>query len=258
MIKLSVVVITLNEERNIARCLESVVGLADEILIVDSISADNTVNIARQYGANIILQPFLGHIEQKNFAAQMAANDWILSLDADECLSAELQKSILNIKQSIRMNAYRFPRLNNFCGTWIHHCGWYPDAKIRLFNRTKGQWTGENPHDKWELYEPSEKAGTLKGDLLHYSFNSISEYVKKIEKYSEIAARLRVEKGKNYSTLKIILGPKWKFFTDFILRLGFMDGYAGWLVCRLNAMETMIKYAKTRQYAQWKKEGKQF
>lgn len=258
MIKISVVVITLNEERNIARCLDSVKNVADEILVVDSMSTDNTTAIAREYGANIVLQPFLGHIEQKNFASQRASNDWILSLDADECLSPELQKSIIQIKQSPELYAYRFPRLNNFCGKWIYHSGWYPDAKIRLFNRTMGQWTGENPHDRWMLYNTSENTGNLKGDLLHYSFNSISEYVRKIEKYTEIAARLRVEKGKNYSLFKIMVVPKWKFFSDFILRLGFLDGYSGWLVCRLNAMETMIKYAKTRQYAQWKKEGKQF
>ncbi|MBS1772403.1 MAG: glycosyltransferase family 2 protein [Bacteroidetes bacterium] len=258
MIKLSVVIITLNEEKNLRRCLESVKNVADEILVVDSISTDNTVKIAVGYGAKIILQKFLGHIEQKNFAAQKASHDWVLSLDADECLSPELEQSILKTKNSPTCNAYRFPRLNNFCGTWIKHCGWYPDAKIRLFNRTKGKWTGENPHDKWALDNLNEKEGLLKGDLLHYSFNSISDYVKKIEKYSEIAARLRVEKGINYSIFKIMVVPQWKLFADFILRLGFLDGYAGWLVCRLNAMETMIKYAKTRQYAQWKKEGKQF
>lgn len=258
MVKLSVVVITLNEEMNLKRCLDSVKNVADEILVVDSLSTDNTVKIAESFGARIILQKFLGHIEQKNFAAQQAAHDWVLSLDADECLTPELEESIKKTKQNPTKNAYRFPRLNNFCGTWIHHSGWYPDAKIRLFNRTKGQWTGENPHDKWVLNLTNEKDGFLNGDLHHYSFNSISEYVKKIEKYTEIAAKLRVEKGKNYSILKIMIVPQWKFFMDFVVRLGFLDGYAGWMVCKLNSMETMIKYAKTRQYAKWKKEGKQF
>jgi glycosyltransferase involved in cell wall biosynthesis len=258
MVKLSVVVITLNEEKNLKRCLDSVKNVADEILIVDSLSTDNTVKIAEGYGAKIILQKFLGHIEQKNFAVQQASYDWILSLDADECLTPELQENIKETKANPLRNAYRFPRLNNFCGTWIHHSGIYPDAKIRLFNRTKGQWTGENPHDKWVLNDKNEKDGFLNCDLLHYSFNSISDYMKKIEKYTEIASRLRVEKGKTYSILKIMIVPQWKFFMDFIVRLGFLDGYAGWMVCRLNSMETMIKYAKTRQYAQWKKEGKQF
>lgn len=258
MIKLSVVIITLNEEKNIRRCLDSIKNVADEILVVDSLSTDNTVAIAKEYNANIILQKFLGHIEQKNFAAEHAANDWVLSLDADECLSPELEQNILLAKQKPAHNAYRFPRLNNFCGKWVRHSGWYPDAKIRLFNRTKGKWTGENPHDKWVLHNENERSGTLKGDLLHYSFNSISDYAKKIERYTEIASRLRVEKGKSYSILKIMIVPQWRFFSDFIIRLGFLDGYTGWLVCKLNAIETMIKYAKTRQYAQWKKEGKQF
>lgn len=257
MPKLSVVIITLNEEKNISRCLDSVKEVADEILIVDSLSADNTVNIAKQYGARVIVQPFLGHIEQKNFAAMQAKHDWVLSLDADECLSPELSKNICSIKEKLDYNAYRFPRLNNFCGKWIRHCGWYPDAKIRLFNRTKGAWAGENPHDKWELHH-KENVYLLQGDLLHYSFNSITDYIKKVEKYSEIAARARAEKGINYNLLKIIVVPKWKFFSDFVLRLGFLDGYYGWLVCRLSAMETMIKYAKTRQYAQWKKQGKPY
>ncbi len=258
MKKLSVVVITLNEEKNLARCLESVKAVADEILVVDSLSTDNTIKIAEQYGAKVILQQFLGHIEQKNFSAQQAANDWVLSLDADECLTTELQQNILKTKENPTYNSYQFPRLNNFCGKWIRHSGLYPDAKIRLFNRTKGRWTGENPHDKWEPENTHDNIGKINGDMLHYSFYSISDYVKKIEKYTEIAARLRVEKGKTYSIMKIIVVPQWKFFADFILRLGFLDGYYGYLVCRLNAMETMIKYAKTRQYAQWKKEGKQF
>ncbi len=257
MPKLSIVIITLNEEKNITRCLDSIHGLADEILVVDSLSTDNTVKIAEQYSAKIILQPFLGHIEQKNFAVQQAANDWVLSLDADECLSPALFKNIQVAKNNLQYNAYRFPRLNNFCGKWIRHCGWYPDAKIRLFNRTKGSWTGENPHDKWVLND-NEKAGQLQGDLLHYSFDSISDYVKKVEKYSEIAAKARAEKGMSYSLLKIIVVPKWKFFADFVLRLGFLDGYYGWLACRLSAMETMIKYTKTRQYAEWKKQGKSY
>jgi glycosyltransferase involved in cell wall biosynthesis len=258
MVKLSVVVITLNEEKNLKRCLDSIKNVADEILVVDSLSTDNTVKIAEECGAKIILQKFLGHIEQKNFAAQQASNNWVLSLDADECLTPELENSIKEVKTNPSKSAYRFPRLNNFCGTWIHHSGMYPDAKIRLFNRTKGEWTGENPHDKWVLSNKNEKDGFLNGDLQHYSVNSISEYVKKIERYTEIASRLRVEKGKTYSILKIMIVPQWKFFMDFIVRLGFLDGYAGWMVCKLNAMETMIKYAKTRQYAQWKKEGKQF
>ncbi len=255
MMKLSVVVITLNEERNIARCLDSVKDLADEIFVVDSMSKDKTVSISEQYGARIILQPFLGHIEQKNFAAENAINDWVLSIDADEVVTDELKQHILSIKQNPEYNGYSFPRLNNYCGKWIRHSGWYPDQKIRLFNRTKGMWKGENPHDRWTFHSDTDKEGKLKGDLLHYSFYTISDHIKKIEKYTDIAARKRVEKGKSYSILKIWFVPKWKFFIDYFIRLGFLDGYEGYLVCRLGAMESIIKYSKTRQYADMKKRG---
>ena len=258
MIKLSVVIITFNEEKNLPRCLDSVKELADEILVVDSLSSDNTLSIAQGYGARTISQKFLGHIEQKNFACANAQYDWILSLDADEALDPILADNIKKVKAGPQAQAFRFARLNNFCGKWIYHSGWYPDAKIRLFNRREGMWKGENPHDRLELHDANSKPLFLKGNLLHYSFYSISDYVKKIERYTEIASRLRVEKGKNYSLLQIWLVPKWKFFSDYIFRLGILDGYAGYLVCRLNAMETMIKYAKTRQYAEWKKQGREF
>ncbi len=258
MTRLSVVIITLNEERNIERCLESVKDIADEILVVDSVSKDNTVAIAEKYGARIISQPFLGHIEQKNFAAENAIYDWILSIDADEALTETLRRNIADVKNNLKYNGYSFPRLNNYCGKWIKHSGWYPDQKIRLFNRKHGMWKGENPHDRWTFHNEQETEGKLKGDLLHYSFYTISDHIKKIEKYTEIAARLRVEKGKNYSLAKIWLVPVWKFFSDYILRLGFLDGYEGLLICRLGAMESMIKYSKTRQYARMKKEGKAY
>ncbi len=256
--KLSVVIITLNEEKNLERCLLSVKRIADEIVVIDSLSTDNTVPIAEKFGARIISQKFLGHIEQKNFAAQQAANDWVLSLDADEVVTPEMEQSILAVKANTTHDAYSFPRLNNYCGKWIKHSGWYPDRKTRLFNRTKGEWTGENPHDRWELYDKAKKPKQLNGDLQHYSFYTISDHVKKIEKYSDIAARLRVAKGKNYSILQIVIVPQWKFVSDYFIRLGFLDGYEGFIICKLGAMEKMIKYSKTRQYAQMKKQGKQF
>ncbi len=261
MIQISVVIITFNEERNIERCLQSVKDIADEIVVVDSLSQDKTVSIAEKYGAKVISQAFLGHVEQKNFAASQAANDWVLSLDADEALSPELEKSIREIKQSNftgATDAYLMSRLTNYCGKWIKHSGWYPDRKIRLFNRTKGCWKGENPHDRWELYDNTKNIKRIKGDILHYSFYTMSDHLKKIEKYSDIAARARVEKNKNYSLLKIIVVPGWVFFINYIIRLGFLDGYYGLIVCKLQAYDTWIKYNLVRQYAAMKKEGKAF
>ncbi len=261
MIQISVVIITFNEEKNIERCLQSVKRIADEIIVVDSLSKDKTISIAETYGAKTITQAFLGHIGQKNFAASQASSDWVLSLDADEALSPELEKNILKIKETHQAgtyDAYRMCRLTNYCGKWIKHSGWYPDKKTRLFNRTKGCWKGENPHDRWELYDNSKNIKDLHGDILHYSFYSMLDHIKKIEKYSDIAARARVEKNKNYNLLKIIVVPAWVFFINYIIRLGFLDGYYGLIVCKLQAYDTWIKYNLVRQYTVMKKEGKPY
>lgn len=258
MIALSVVIITLNEEKNIERCIRSVQGVADEIVVVDSHSSDSTITIAEQLGARIVSQHFLGHLEQKNFATEQAKHDWVLSIDADEELSTELHEEIKKTKENPLASAYHFNRLNNYCGHWIRHGSWYPDRKIRLYNRNAGMWKGENPHDRWMLNNENDRPGMLKGDLLHYSYSSISDHLKKIEKYSDIAARQKVNKGQDCSILKIWLGPKWKFVKDYIIKLGFLDGYWGFLVCKLSSMENMAKYAKTRQYARWKRQGKNF
>ncbi len=258
MLRLSVVVITLNEERNLDRCLQSVKPIADEIVVVDSASTDATVAIATRHGAKVVIQPFLGYVDQKNFATQQASNDWILSIDADEALSDELLQSIQQLKQSSEKDAWFCTRLTNYCGSWIRHCGWYPDKKIRLYNRTKGAWKGEQIHEYWEAHDNAASVGILKGDLLHYSYYSISDHLKQIEKFSEILSRRAVSQGKTSTILDVWFRPKWKFFTDYIIKLGILDGYAGYLVCKLSAFATFVKYSKIRQYSQMKKAGKQF
>lgn len=257
MIKISLVVITLNEERNLERCLRSALRVADEIIVVDSLSTDNTVAIAKKYGARVIEQPFLGYIAQRNFSNTQATYDWVLTMDADEELSPELEQSILAVKQKPEHAAYRFARLNNYCGKWIKHSGWYPDKKVRLADRTKGSWKGHQVHEYWQ---PNDNAtvGDISGRLLHYTYYSISEHIKQTERYSEMAARGAVAAGKDCSLLKIWLGPKWTFISLYIFRLGILDGYAGYLVCKYTAYYTLIKYTKIRQYARWKREGKDF
>ena len=140
MIALSIVIITFNEEKNLGRCLAAVQGIADEIVVADSSSTDNTVSIAHSFGARVIDQPFMGYGQQKNFATRQATNDWILSLDADEELTPELIESIRQFKQAPQYNVYEMPRVTNYCGQWIRHCGWYPDRQTRLYNRTTGRW----------------------------------------------------------------------------------------------------------------------
>jgi glycosyltransferase involved in cell wall biosynthesis len=253
MIKLSIVIITLNEEKNLARCLDSVTDVADEIIVVDSASTDNTVSIAKRYKAAVVQHPFSGYAEQKNFATQQATNDWILSLDADEVLSADLVKSILEIKKGPKYSLYQMARLTNYCGKWIRHCGWYPDKQMRLFDRTKGHWENKRVHEYWRSKSDGEPRGMLKGDLLHYSFSSIDEHVKKIEKYTELAAREAVENGKDAGFIKIRISPRWHFITEYFFKLGFLDGFYGYIICRLSSYSTFLKYAKIRCYNMAKK-----
>ncbi len=249
-IKISVVIITYNEERNLDRCLKSVVGIADEIVVVDSASTDNTVTIAKKHNARVIQQHFLGYGQQKNFATAQASNDWILSLDADEELTDKLKESLLELKKNgPERCVYAMPRLTNYCGQWIRHCGWYPDRQTRLYNRTKGRWEEPKVHEYWRPTNPNDKKGLLTGDLLHYSFATISEHLKKIEKYSELAARAAVEKGKKASLLKIAVSPKWHFISEYIIKLGFLDGFYGYTICRLSAYAAFIKYTKIRMYS---------
>lgn len=242
---LSVVIITRNEEKNIGRCLQSVAGLSDDIVVVDSQSADQTCIIAERMGARVLQKAFEGYAAQKNFAAAAARYDWVLSLDADEVLSEELKQSILQVTTQPAHHAYFLKRTTNFCGHFIRHGSWYPDKQCRLWNRTQGSWKGII-HETWRLSDPAGKYGLLSGDLLHYSFDSISDYLKMTDKYSTLSAEQAFEQGKRCSLLKLVFGPGFKFFQDYILRLGFLDGYPGFVAYRLAAFGAFVKYSKIR------------
>lgn len=243
--KISAVIITYNEERNIGRCLESVKNIADEIVVVDSFSSDKTAEIAAQYQAKFIQHAFEGHIQQKNFAAQQASFNWVLSLDADEALSYPLQLNLLKVKQKhSHPTAYKMKRLTNYCGVWIKHCGWYPDIKLRLFDRTKGAWGGSNPHDKWLPDNADEKVELLNGDILHYSYYTVEEHIAQAEKYSTIAATTAFTQGKKSGRLTIFTKTFAKFVRNYFVKLGFLDGVAGFLICKIAAGETRKKYQK--------------
>lgn len=245
MEKLSVVIITYNEEKNIRRCLDSVKEIADEIVVIDSFSKDDTEKICRENGAVFIQNVFEGYQKQKTFALTQAHFDCILSLDADEEVSVELKRSILQVKQNWTADAYQMNRLTNYCGKWIHYTGWYPDRKIRLFKRQKAIWQGTNVHESIALTE-NAILQTLKGNLLHYSFYSISQHLNKLNQYTDIGAQVAFEKGKRVGLLKIILGPFWKFFQAYFLRLGFLDGYYGFVISVIIAFEAFAKYTKIR------------
>ncbi len=242
---ISAVIITLNEERNIERCLRSLSGVVDEIVVVDSFSKDKTEEICRAHNARFIQQSFLGHIQQKNFAIDQASCEWILSLDADEALSKELRNSILQVKSTDSFDGFRMNRLTNYCGHWVKHCGWYPDTKLRLAKKNNARWTGVNPHDRLEM-NANEETGWLSGDLLHYSYYTKEDHLRQIEYFGDIAARELYLKGGKSSWIKIILKTIAQFIKSFVIKRGFLDGKTGFVISRLSAYATFRKYIKLK------------
>jgi glycosyltransferase involved in cell wall biosynthesis len=245
VIKLSVVIIAFNEEKNIARCLDSVKEVADDIVVIDSFSQDKTKEICLAKDVRFIEHAFEGHIQQKNWAITQALYPHVLSLDADEALDDELKKSILNVKQNWNHDGYYMNRLTNYCGHWVKHCGWYPDTKLRLWNSRKGEWRGTNPHDKYELFEGDKAAGYLTGDILHYSFYTIDSHIKQIEYFTDISSKALFNKGHKPNFIKL-LSPIAKFIDSYILKLGFLDGRYGYIICKNSAWATKLKYHKLK------------
>ncbi|MCB9196019.1 MAG: glycosyltransferase family 2 protein [Flavobacteriales bacterium] len=245
MIQISAAIITFNEERNIERCIRSLEGIADEVIVVDSLSTDKTVEIAISLGAQVIEQKFLGHIEQKNLAIEKCSFQYVISLDADEAISEELKKSILEVKNNWQGEGYSFNRLTNYCGKWIKTCGWYPDTKLRLFEKGKGKWQGINPHDEFRLFNSSPIH--LKGDLLHYSFYTIDQHKKQIEYFSSIGAKALFNKGVKSSWIKLIINPISMFVKSYFIKGGILDGKYGFIISWYSAGEKYKKYKKLRQ-----------
>jgi glycosyltransferase involved in cell wall biosynthesis len=241
MIKLSAVIITLNEEKNIGRCLLSLKGLVDEIVVVDSLSTDRTKEICLSHNVRFIEQSFLGYQDQKNFAHNLATFDYVLSLDADEVLTPELYSEIEKVKNNFLMEGYSFNRLTNYSGQWIKYCGWYPDTKVRLVKKNSAKWDGGNIHESLNV---SGEVGFLSGDLLHYSYDSISAHILQTNKYSSTDAQLSFNRGKHATVFKLLSRPAFQFFKDFILRKGFLDGQYGFIICFINSLYVLLKYAK--------------
>lgn len=246
-IQLSIVIITFNEEKNIQRCIESVLPVADEIVVVDSFSKDRTKEICLQYPkVKFVEHAFDGHIQQKNWAITQATYPYVLSLDADEALDKTLEKSILEVKQNWTASAYKMNRLTNYCGKWIHHCGWYPDTKLRLWDSRKGHWGGTNPHDMYLMDDPNETIIHLKGDLLHYSYYTRQDHYKQVEYFTNILAKAQHEEGKKAPLFVLYTSPLVKFIKDYIIKLGFLDGKEGFTISRISAFATYTKYKKLR------------
>jgi glycosyltransferase involved in cell wall biosynthesis len=244
MEKLSVTIISYNEEKNIRDCLESV-QWADEIVVIDSFSIDKTIDICREYTDRVYQNKWPGFVEQKNFALTKASHNWILSIDADERVSDELGEEIKGLlSNSLKYDGYYIPRKTFYVNKWILHCGWYPDYKIRLFKKDKGRWEGTGGTAIHESVKVNGRVGYLKGDILHHSFPTISSHLKTINSFTSISATENFKKGERTGILSILFRPIFNFFKMYILKLGFLDGIPGLIVSVLSSYHVFIKYTK--------------
>ncbi len=240
---LSVVIITNNEEANLRRCLDSV-RFADEIVIVDSGSGDRTLEIATSFGARIYEHPWDGFGRSKQKAVSYATGNWILSLDADEVLSEILAEEIKGImKSDSSRDGYYLNRRTNFLGRWIGHSGWYPDSVLRLFRKGKGRFDDAVIHEKVILDGP---AGILKGELYHYSYTSLEQYIRKSNRYTTLGAEEVFSRGRKASLWDITARPFMTFIKHFLIKQGFRDGWEGFLISCFSAHAVAVKYAKLR------------
>ena len=231
--QLSVVIISKNEEKFIADAVKSAL-FADEVLILDSGSIDNTCVIAQQLGARVLHQDWLGFGAQKNKAVELAKNDWVFVLDSDERITTELQSEILNTLQNPAADGYHTARLNNFFGKNIWHCGLYPDYSIRLFNRQKGRFNNVPVHESVQIQGNTDK---LKNHMIHLAFDTVEEFSNKQKKYAALS-----QKKKNL--IKAFFSPIWTFLKIYIFRLGFVEGWRGFIIAKVYAQYTFWKYFK--------------
>lgn len=246
---ISVCLIAGNEAVRIRRALDSVSGWTSEIIVVtDDKTTDGTDKIAESYGAKVFREPWKGHAAHRNFASEKATQSWLLALDADEVVSSTLRdemiQTISRVGENFKFAAYSFPRLSFFCGRWIRHGDWYPDRKVRLWRHGQAHWGGGHLHEKLIV---NGRIESLHGDLLHYSMDSMDHYVRKTITVSNLFVRQKLERGQHVSSLEMWIRPWWRFVRGYVLRLGFLDGWQGYVIARMVAFETFLRYAKVRE-----------
>jgi glycosyltransferase involved in cell wall biosynthesis len=241
-VRLTVTVITFNEADHIAAALDSV-AWADEIIVVDSHSADDTAEIARAKGARVFVRDWPGYSEQKNFAADQASHEWVLSLDADERVTPELAREIRGLLTGEpAARGYRVRRVSRYLGRWIRTTDWFPDYQLRLYDRHAGRWNGLRIHESFEL--ASGHPSLLQGELQHHAYRDIAHHLRKIDAYTTLIADDWMAQGRRASGLRIALHPPLAFVRNYVLRRGFMDGAPGLMISILNSYYVFLKYAK--------------
>lgn len=248
---ISACIVCFNEAANIRDCLESLKparrsgGWVDEIIVVDSFSQDATVEICRAYTEKVYQHQWLGYVNQKNYALNLASNDWVLALDADERVSLELRQAIEKEWKRAGYQdyvGYYLPRHTYYLGKWINHGGWYPDYKLRLFRKRAGKWAGIDPHDRVVVQQGKTKK--LKGDIHHYTYKNLSAQLRTIDKFSETTSRALGERGKRFSLFNLITRPPIKFIETYIFKMGWLDGLPGFIIAVNSAFYVFTKYAK--------------
>lgn len=246
----SVVIITFNEEKNIEHCLKSIQLFADEIVVVDSCSTDRTKEICSKYNVRFFEQPFLGYIEQKNFALKKASHPFALCLDADEALDETLLQHLLaEKKKGFPAGAYKMNRSNFFCGRFIQHGTWYPDTKLRLVTTRFAEWQGINPHDKLETTN-GVQAKHLKGNILHYTYFTVEELIQQQNRFTTIQAKAMLAQHKKANWIKLYINPLVAFVSGYFIKGGFKDGIDGLIIAKTVAYFTFLKYAKLKKLQQ--------
>ncbi len=239
---ISGVVICFNEEDGIARCLESL-SFCDEIVVVDSHSTDATREIAERYTNCVISQEFLGYVKQKNFALDQARNDWVVCLDADEALDEECRDAIQRALANDSKEAAGFvlDRMTSFLGVWHVKGEWYPDPQLRVFRRSRGRWTGRDPHDRVELDGPVR---TLPGHLLHWNYRDLADHIRQVDLFSRVQAQVMFDEGVRLRLIDLLVRPLHRFVKGYFLRRGFLLGIPGFMVSVSTAYYVFMKYAK--------------
>lgn len=252
MIDLTATVITYNEEENIRDCLESL-SWVPNIIVLDSGSTDRTVEIAREFTEHVQVTDWPGHVEQKNRAIALASTDWIISIDADERISAELREEIMeHLESEPTVPGFSMPRRTWHLGQWIRHGGWYPDRKVRVFNRNKAHWAGVNPHDRISINGTPLK---LKGDLLHYSFRNLHHHIEGMDFFTGISGKEMDLRGRKSPMLGMLIRAPWRFFRMLVLQKGYRDGFAGFILAGLGMIYVFLKYACLWERRQLRKRG---
>ena len=242
MEKISVTIITKNEEKNIGRCLESL-KWADEIVVVDTDSDDRTVEICKQYTDRVFTETWHGYGKQKNICAAKTQNRWILNIDSDEVVTPESAEEIQKVmKEGPQYPVYHLPRKNYFGDRWVRFGGWYPDRILRLYDKEKVAFSETQVHER---LAPDENTGSLKNALIHYSYSDREDYIQRQDRYSTLYAQEKISNGFRANWTHLYLRPPFAFFKNYILKQGFMDGYLGFFLAKISVSYTHQKYAKT-------------